>query len=97
MADFEMTPSELEATARVFNEKAEDMRNIVNEMSQQVDGLTSGWDGAAQDAFFETYEEMKQPMNQFSEILEQLANALTSFAEATVETDEQLAQQMGMK
>ena len=96
MADFAMTPSEMESTASVFAAKAEDMRNIINEMSQQVDNLSSGWDGAAQDAFFETYNEMKDPMNQFPEILDQISQALKSFAQITVDTDDGLAQQMGM-
>lgn len=96
MADFEMTPSELELTAAVFTEKADDMRSIVTELSQQVDALSSGWDGAAQDAFFETYESMKEPMDQFSQILDGIAEALKALAEITVETDDALAQQMSM-
>lgn len=96
MADFEMTPSELEATAAVFKDKADDMRTIVNELTQQVDSLSTGWDGAAQDAFFETYENMKEPMDQFSQVLEQIGDALISLAEITVTTDDELAKQMGM-
>lgn len=92
--NFEMTPAELRSTASVFRDKAEEMTGIINDMYEQVNSLESGWDGAAQDAFFDTYNEMQDPMKQFPEILTQISEALISFADAVEETDESIAQQM---
>ena len=94
MADFEMTPEELRGAASVFSTKSEDMRNIISTLTQEVENLDAGWDGAAQDAFFASYNEYKEPMNQFPQLLDQIAEQLNMLAENFETLDSELAQQM---
>ncbi len=94
MADFEMTPGELRDAATFFSAKSEDMKSIINTLTQEVDNLDAGWDGAAQDAFFASYNEYKEPMNQFPQLLDQIAEQLKMLAENFEGLDSDLAQQM---
>lgn len=93
MADrITITPEELRDSSTMFQNKAEEITQILADLRSEVDSLESTWDGAAQDAFFQSYEEMSTTLEQFPEILEGISTQLTSVADTLEDTDEQLGQ-----
>ncbi len=95
MADrITITPEELRDSSTMFNNKAEEITQILNDLRSEVDSLEATWDGAAQDAFFQSYEEMQSTLEQFPVILEGIASQLTSVADTLEDTDEQLSQSL---
>ena len=63
-----------------------DIRVIDGKISE----IIAGWDGLAQDAYFNMYESMKQSLDKFPELVESLGNATVSAADAFASVDEQL-------
>ncbi len=96
MADrITITPDELRSSSQTFNSKADEITDILEQLRSEVDSLESTWDGAAQDSFFQSYEEMNQTLVQFPEILQGIAQQLTAVADTLEQTDEELASALG--
>lgn len=92
MADrITITPEELRTASGNFSTKASEIVEILSYLRTEVDNLQSTWDGAAQDQFFVSYEEMAKTMDQFPEILEGISTQLTSVADTLETTDAELA------
>lgn len=86
-----ITPEELRTASTNFANKAGELREILNYLRQQVTSLEATWDGAAQDQFFITFEEMAKTMEQFPEVVDGIGTQLTAVANTLEQTDEELA------
>lgn len=86
-----ITPEDLRTASTNFSNKAGEIREILNYLRSEVNRLESSWDGAAQDQFFMTYEEMSKNLEQFPEVVDGLGQALSSVAQTLEETDQALA------
>lgn len=86
-----ITPEELRTASSNFATKAGELREILTYLRQQVNSLESTWDGAAQDQFFLTFEEMAKTMDQFPEVVDGIGQQLTAVANTLEQTDEELA------
>ena len=75
-----ITPEELRTASTNFANKA-----------GEVNRLESTWDGAAQDQFFMTYEEMAKTLDQFPEVVDGISQQLSAVAQTLEETDQALA------
>lgn len=96
MADrITITPQELRTSATTFRAKSDEIVSILKELMTEVNNLESTWDGAAQDTFFQQYNDLQTPLNQFPEILEGIAGQLDAVAQTLEETDSALASQLG--
>lgn len=89
-----ITPEELRTSSTNFANKAGEIREILEFLRNEVNRLESTWDGAAQNQFFITYEEMAKTMAQFPEVVDGISQQLTSIAQTLEETDQQLAQSL---
>ena len=83
-----ITPDELQGVSKNFLQKAEEIRETVNYLRQQVSALDGSWEGAAKTQFFVNFEEA------LPEATEGLANELTSIAKTIGDLDEEMASQM---
>ena len=83
-----ITPEELRTASTNFATKAGE---ILEYLKSEVNRLESTWDGAAQDQFFMTYEEMAKTMAQFPEVVDGISQQLSAVAQTLEETDQALA------
>lgn len=86
-----ITPEELRNSSTNFATKASEIREILQYLRTEVNRLESTWDGAAQDQFFMTYEEMEKNMAQFPEVVDGIGQQLSAVAQTLEETDQALA------
>ena len=64
-----ITPEELRTASTNFANKAGEVREILEYLRSEVNRLESTWDGAAQDQFFMTYEEMAKTLEETDQAL----------------------------
>lgn len=86
-----ITPEELRTASTNFANKAGEIREILQYLRNEVNNLESTWDGAAQDQFFATYEEMATTLDQFPEVVDGISQQLSAVAQTLEETDQALA------
>lgn len=86
-----ISPEELRTASSNFANKAGEIREILEYLRSEVNRLESTWDGAAQDQFFMTYEEMAKTLDQFPEVVDGLSQQLNAVAQTLEETDQALA------
>lgn len=86
-----ITPEELRTASTNFANKAGEIREILSYLRSEVNRLESTWDGAAQDQFFMTYEEMAKTLDQFPEVVDGISQQLSAVAQTLEETDQALA------
>ena len=86
-----ITPEELRTSSTNFANKAGEIREMLQYLRNEVNQLESTWDGAAQDQFFITYEEMAKTMDQFPEVVDGISKQLSAVAQTLEETDQALA------
>ncbi len=86
-----ITPEELRTSSTNFANKAGEIREILEYLRAEVNRLESTWDGAAQDQFFMTYEEMAKTLDQFPEVVDGISQQLSAVAQTLEETDQALA------
>ena len=86
-----ITPEELRTSSTNFANKAGEIREILDYLRNEVNNLQSTWEGAAQDQFFMTYEEMATTLDQFPDVVDGISQQLSSVAQTLEETDQALA------
>lgn len=89
-----ITPQELHNAASQFNQKADELRDIIAFMRQQVGTLDGSWEGAAKIQYFSNFEEMAKIFDQIPEGTDGIASTLTAIAESIVEMDEVMASKL---
>lgn len=90
VARITITSEELRTASTNFANKAGEIRKILEYLRSEVNRLESTWDGAAQDQFFMTYEEMAKTMAQFPEVVDGISQRLSAVAQTLEETDQAL-------
>lgn len=95
MASIRVTPETLNAQGQDLIGYAGDMGDILSTIDGKINEIIDGWDGLAQDAYFEMYQTMKQSLDKFPELIDSLGQATVGAAEAFGSVDEQL--QSGFK
>ena len=91
MARIALTTEELRGASTNFSTKAGELRELLNYLRQQVNSLESTWDGAAQNQFFVTFDEIAKNMDQIPEAIENIGNQLSAVATTMENTDNELA------
>lgn len=86
-----ITLEKLRTASTNFANKVGEIREILKYLRSEVNRLESTWDGAAQDHFFMTYEEMAKTMAQFPEVVDGISQQLSAVAQTLEETDQALA------
>lgn len=91
MARIALTTEELRSASTNFSTKAGELRELLNYLRQQVNSLESTWEGAAQNQFFVTFDEIAKNMDQIPEAIENIGNQLSAVATTMENTDNELA------
>lgn len=95
MASIRVTPETLNSQGNDLINYAGDLSDILSSIDSKINEIADGWDGLAQDAYFDMYTTMKQSLDKFPELVNSLGEATVSAAEAFSSVDEQL--QSGFK
>ena len=87
-----MTPEELRDAATFLDKTKDDIIDKIKDVQSEVNDLTDTWEGAAQSAFFASFEELLPTLqNDFPSVLEGIAEQLRSAADAVEQVDEEVA------
>lgn len=90
MASIKVTPETLDAQGQALVGYAGDLTEILSNIDSKINEIIDGWDGLAQDAYFEMYTTMKESLDKFPELVDSLGQATVSSAEAFSQVDETL-------
>ena len=90
MANIRVSPEELNSQGNDLIGFAGDLKDILASIDAKINEIIDGWDGLAQDAYFDMYSKMKESLNNFPELVNSLGEATVSSAEAFDSVDEQL-------
>ena len=90
MANIRVTPETLNSQGNDLIGYAGDLAEILSSIDGKINEIMDGWDGMAQDAYFDMYTTMKESLNKFPELVNSIGEATVSAAEAFSMVDEQL-------
>ncbi len=90
MASIRVTPEMLSSQGNDLIGYSGDLADILSGIDAKINEIIDGWDGLAQDAYFDMYTTMKQSLDKFPELVNSLGEATVSSAEAFGSVDEQL-------
>lgn len=88
-----ITPQELRDGSDYLAQRREECMEALNAIKQRVDEVTSNWEGAAQNSFVQTFEELyKQISEALPQTVEGIESMLDGAAQAMEDADESIAQ-----
>lgn len=94
MSRIRVTPEQLRSSSNVFKQGSSSTQSLISRLNNQVNQLTSTWEGAAHNAFFEKYQSLQPSLKQFVTVLDHISQQLTSVAQTMEETDREIASRM---
>lgn len=90
MASIRVTPETLESEGNDLIGYGGDLADILSSIDTKINEIIDGWDGLAQDAYFDMYTSMKESLDKFPELVNSLGEATVSSAQAFASVDEEL-------
>lgn len=90
MASIRVTPETLSGQGSDLIGYAGDLTEILGNIDSKINEIIEGWDGLAQDAYYDMYATMKESLDKFPELVDALGQATQGAAEAFSSVDEQL-------
>lgn len=90
MASIRVTPETLNAQGKNLVKFATEIDEVLAKIDSEIGAIIDGWDGFAQDAYYDMYSNMKSSLEKFPELVNALGEATVSAAEAFASVDEQL-------
>lgn len=91
MANIRVTPETLDAQGKDLINYSGDLNDTLIAIGRKIDEIIGGWDGLAQDAYYDMYLTMKDSLDKFPELVKALGEATVSSAEAFSSVDETLS------
>lgn len=90
MANIRVTPETLNSQGTDLIGYAGDLADILSSIDTKINEIIDGWDGLAQDSYYNMYTTMKTSLDKFPELVNSLGEATVSSAEAFSSVDETL-------
>ena len=90
MANIRVTPEELESQGKDLINCSNELNDIMKMIENKIQEIIAGWDGLAQDAYYDMYVEMRGALEKLPELVEQIGQATISTAQAFSQVDEEL-------
>lgn len=95
MANIRVTPEELEQQGNNLVDMSEELADILKNVDAKISEICDSWDGLAQNAFMSSYENLKETLNTFPEIVNGLGQQTIAAAQTFGEVDSQLSSSFG--
>ena len=83
-----ITPEQVEQVANQFKQSSDQSQQIVNSLTQSVNGMEGQWDGMTKQRFFQEFQEASRLMNSFVQTLDSISNELRAIAQKFRMADE---------
>ncbi|MGM1045166.1 WXG100 family type VII secretion target [Paenibacillus uliginis N3/975] len=83
-----ITPEQVEQVANQFKQSGEQSQQIVNSLTQSVNGMEGQWDGMTKQRFFQEFQEASRLMNSFVQTLDSISTELKAIAQKFRMADE---------
>ncbi|MFC7679484.1 WXG100 family type VII secretion target [Paenibacillus sp. GCM10028914] len=83
-----ITPEQVEQVANQFKQSGEQSQQIVNSLTQSVNGMEGQWDGMTKQRFFQEFQEASRLMNSFVQTLDSISMELKAIAQKFRMADE---------
>lgn len=90
MADIRVTPETLSEQGNAVIDYSQDLADVLKNIDDKIKEIIEGWDGLAQDAYFDMYGTMKESLDKFPELVNSLGQATVAAADAFASVDEEL-------
>ncbi len=94
MAFIKVTPDTLRGKAKEVDGYNDEFKTTMSKLQSLVGALGEEWQGEAQTAFTNDFENMKKTINSFSEALNRYARAMDTAANELEATDQTLKSKM---
>lgn len=92
MAQIRITPEELRESATFLGQKEESIGNEVQALKQRINNTTANWEGAAQNSFVQTFEQLLPVLEQqLPQTIEGIIAMLNGAANTLEEADQQIS------
>lgn len=88
MARIRVTPEEVNQVATQFRNASQQSQEMVNRLQQTMNSLQPNWEGLAQQRFYGEYEQWRNSMTQFVQLLANIAQQLDQIAERFRQADQ---------
>ena len=92
-----MTPDELISKAKRYEQSAQDIEQILKNLSQLQEELRGEWEGRAFERFDDQFSQLKPKVQNFAQLMHDINTQLEKTAEAVRQNDEALAQNFGLR
>jgi len=89
-----VTPEELRRSSRLFKTSSSNTESMLNKLTREVNAMSNAWEGAAQNAFFKEYNELKPSLKKFVQCLSGISQQLDGVAKTMEQTDKQIASKL---
>lgn len=90
MANIRVTPEELSEQGKALIGYAGELEKTLSDIDSKITEIIDGWDGLAQDAYYDMYINMKKSLDEFPKLVDSLGTATVSSADAFSRVDEEL-------
>lgn len=91
MASIKVTPEELKTQGESIVKMGDEIETKMTTLDTTINTVVSEWDGLAQDAFLEAYNELKETLKQFPVIVNGIGTQVVSAADTFAQTDTDLS------
>jgi WXG100 family type VII secretion target len=88
MARIKVTPEEVHQVASQFKQASSQSQEMVQRLQQTMGNLQPNWEGMTQQRFYGEYEQWRNSMNQFVQLLGQIAQQLDAIADRFAQADQ---------
>jgi WXG100 family type VII secretion target len=89
MARIKVTPEQVRQVASQFKQASGDSQQMVNRLSQTVNGLQPDWEGMTKERFYQDFQQWSTSMRQFVELLNNIGQQLDAIAARFAQADQQ--------
>lgn len=91
-----MTPDTMRTRASEYRIESENVQAVIDKMDILLEELLSEWEGASSEAYADKFGELRPSFVAAKELIDDIAKALDTTAEAVESTDDQIASQIRM-
>ena len=95
MAQISVTPEELKEQAQVYVRSKEEIELAIQNVNRMNDTIAQEWKSAAFEAYLEQYNQLYVNVQKFEDLLADINQQLTRYADTIAERDAQDAQSFG--
>lgn len=89
-----VNPEEMIQYAKELKNCGEEYSSVLDHMTKQVNRICSNWTGSTSDAFDEQYNSLLPDLKKVKEVIESIADEVTSISKAYADMEESLSSQV---